>query len=111
VGVGLTTVGWITVTLLTAPTDEDTLRDFHARIRPQGPGWRAVIGEDGEGEAPGGLAAGALAWFLGCVAVYAALFGTGFLLYGQTVPGALLAVVAVAAATGVLKLLPVMGLR
>jgi Na+/proline symporter len=111
VGVGLTTVGWITVTLLTPPTDEDTLRDFHARIRPQGPGWRAVIGEDGEGEAPGGLAAGALAWFLGCVAVYAALFGTGFLLYGQTVPGALLAVVAVAAATGVLKLLPVMGLR
>jgi hypothetical protein len=24
-----------------------------------------------------------LAWFLGCVVVYSALFGTGFLLYGR----------------------------
>lgn len=88
-----------------------TLRDFHGRIRPMGPGWRPVVGRDGAGEAPGALAAGALAWFLGCVAVYAALFGTGFLLYGQAVPGLLLASLAVAAAAGVLRLLTRVGLR
>jgi solute:Na+ symporter, SSS family len=111
VGVGVTTVGWTVVTLFTPPTDTATLEAFHARIRPLGPGWRRIVGvQPAEGSA-GGLAAGALAWFLGCVAVYAALFGTGFLLYGQTVPGVLLAAVTLGAAVGVVRLLPVVGLR
>jgi hypothetical protein len=56
------------------------------------------------------MAAGALAWFLACIAVYAALFATGYLLYGEYLPGTLLGLVAVATAGGVLRLLPVLRL-
>jgi Na+/proline symporter len=109
-GVAITTVGWLAVTLATRPTDTATLRRFHERIRPPGPGWRAVVGrtapQDGDS-----LAAAAGAWFLGCLAVYAALFGTGYVLYGQPLPGISLGAVALLAAWGVLRLLPRVGLR
>ncbi len=84
-GVGITTVGWLAVTFLTPPADKETLQSFYEKIRPMGRGWRKVVrvdavqGEGGEGE---NLAAGLLAWFLGCLTVYAALFGTGYFLYG-----------------------------
>ncbi len=37
--VGLTTVVWIVVTLLTKPTDMEKLRSFYMLVRPTGPGW------------------------------------------------------------------------
>lgn len=104
-GVLVTTVGWLTVTFLTVPADDETLRSFHADIRPLGPGWRgAGLGleppEEGEGE----LTAAFLAWFLGCLVIYAALFGTGYLLYGETAPGLVFIAVAGAAAWWLLGL-------
>ncbi len=119
VGVAVTTVGWLVVTFLTPPVDTETLRDFHAKIRPLGKGWDAVVartdgaGLDGTGESDsdsgGEFAAGLLAWFLGCVMVYAALFGTGFLLYGNVAWGLIGLVLAAVAGWGVLKLLPRVG--
>ena len=124
VGVAVTTVGWIAVTFLTPPVDTGTLRDFHAKIRPLGRGWAAVVpdgaGKDGSGErdsrsgerdsgSGGEFAAGLLSWFLGCVMVYAALFGTGFLLYGSVASGIISLIVAVLAGRAVLKLLPRVG--
>ena len=119
VGVAVTTVGWLVVTFLTPPVDTDTLRDFHAKIRPLGQGWDAVVPptdrseQDGSGErdpGPGGeLAAGLLAWFLGCVMVYAALFGTGFLLYGNVAWGIVSLIVAAVAGRAVMQLLPRVG--
>jgi Na+/proline symporter len=118
-GVAVTTVGWLVVTFLTPPVNTETLRDFHAKIRPLGGGWDAIVrpsdgaGRDGTGEGEsdsgGELAAGLLSWFLGCVMVYAALFGTGFLLYGNVVGGIIGLMVAVGAGVGVLKLLPRVG--
>ena len=68
---------------------------------------------DGSGDRESGLggefAAGLLSWFLGCVMVYAALFGTGFLLYGNTALGLIGLFVAAGAGWGVLKLLPRVG--
>ena len=127
VGVGVTTVGWLVVTFLTPPVNTETLRDFHAKIRPLGKGWDAVVptsggagpnasvqyasGDSGSGDSGSGgeIAAGLLAWFLGCVMVYGALFGTGFLLYGNLVAGVAGLVVAALAGGGVLKLLPRVG--
>ena len=119
VGVAVTTVGWLVVTFLTPPVDTETLRDFHAKIRPLGKGWDAVVprtdgaGLDGRGEGDSGsggeFAAGLLSWFLGCVMVYAALFGTGFLLYGNVAGGFIGLIVAAVAGWGVLKLLPRVG--
>ena len=116
VGVAVTTVGWLVVTFLTSPVETQTLRDFHAKIRPLGRGWARVVagaadtsaaetGGDGSGE----LAAGLLSWFLGCVMVYATLFGTGFLLYGNVAWGVIGLIVVVLAGRGVLKLLPRVG--
>ena len=119
VGVAVTTVGWLVVTFLTPPVNTVTLRDFHARIRPLGKGWDAVVprtdgtGLDWTGESDSGsggeFAAGLLSWFLGCVMVYAALFGTGFLLYGNVAGGIIGLILAVGAGWGVLKLLPRVG--
>lgn len=109
-GVVFTTIGWLTVTFLTRPSDEAVLRAFHDRMRPVGRGWRAVVGDrpPPEGESVG---AAALAWFLGCVAVYAALFGTGYALYGNAVAAVVLGGLAAAAGAGVVRLLPRVGLR
>jgi Na+/proline symporter len=50
------------------------------------------------------LSAAALAWLLGCAAVYGALFGTGYLLYGEALPGVVLMVSAAACAAGIFRL-------
>jgi Na+/proline symporter len=105
IGVAITTVGWLTVTYMTAPADEETLRAFHAKIRPIGSGWRAVVGEEGL-ERADSVSAPLLAWFLGCVLVYGALFGTGMLLYGRIGAGSLALMVAAVAAVGMFRLLP-----
>ncbi|MCH8812974.1 MAG: Na+:solute symporter [Gemmatimonadetes bacterium] len=126
VGVAVTTVGWIVVTFLTPPVDTEKLLDFHAKIRPLGRGWDAVVrrtdgpeqdgpgdgdsGDDDSGTGQGGeFAAGILSWFLGCVMVYATLFGTGFLLYGNMALGSVGLILAAVAGWGVLKLLPRVG--
>ena len=117
VGVAVTTVGWLVVTFLTPPVDTETLKDFHTRIQPLGKGWEAVVprkrgpAQDGDVDTGQGgeLAAGLLSWFLGCVMVYAALFGTGFLLYGNMVWGLAGLILATVAGWGVLKLLPRVG--
>ena len=103
IGVAVTTACWITVTFLTPPADEGTLRAFHRRIRPMGSGWKGSgVVEDGDGDSGGDSPAPAfLGWFLACVTVYGALFGTGYLLYGRVALGAACLAVAVAAAIGV----------
>jgi Na+/proline symporter len=109
-GVLVTSVGWVTVTFLTAPADAETLRSFHALIRPMGRGWAgAGLGlEPDDGDSP---TAAFLAWFLGLTVVYGAIFGTGYLLYGQLrLAGVCLGTAAVA--TGfLLKTLPRVGIR
>jgi Na+/proline symporter len=108
--VAITTVVWISVTLLTRPTDRAVLEAFHVRIRPIGPGWRAVVGDvpATEGESP---TAAVAAWFLGVTAIYAALFATGSVLYGNAGAAIGLGAVAVVSALLVLRLLPRIGLR
>ena len=74
-----------------------------------GRGWRKVV-EIGEGPfEAGGLAATVLAWFLGCVLVYAALFATGFILYGQGVAATAAVAISAAAGVGLWRLLPRLG--
>ncbi|MGD2153739.1 MAG: Na+:solute symporter [Gemmatimonadales bacterium] len=94
-GVAITTAVWLTVTLLTPPTDRETLQAFYDRIRPFNWGWRRAV-ETGPTE--GRFTAALSCWFLGCAVVYAALFGTGFALYGRVeIATACFAIVAVAA--------------
>jgi len=110
-GVVVTTAGWLAVTLLTRPADAETLRAFHGLIRPLGPGWRGAGLEPPEATEGDSLSAAFLGWFLGCVAVYGTLLGTGYALYGDGGPAALCLGSAVLAAFGGMKTLSRVGIR
>ena len=81
--IAITTVVWVTVTLLTGPTERGRLLAFYRLVRPAGPGWQSVREETGLPPSPDSIAQMLLAWVLGCAFVYSALFGTGSLLYGH----------------------------
>ncbi len=81
--VASTTVVWLVATYLTRPTDPDTLQAFYRRVRPAGPGWAPVRAATGLGPSPDSLSQAMLGWVLGCFFVYAAMFGTGSMLYGK----------------------------
>jgi Na+/proline symporter len=111
VGVAITTVGWLMVTFMTRPADAETLRRFHQLIQPLGPGWRGAGLERDMDKGADSLSAAFLAWFLGCVVIYGALFGTGYALYGRAALATLCLAAASAAALGLLRVFPRVGLR
>ncbi|MFP4499902.1 MAG: sodium:solute symporter family protein [Candidatus Hydrogenedentota bacterium] len=89
--VAVTTLAWVMVALVTRPTPTGTLVGFYKKVQPGGPGWRGFIsraeaeGHDfSEVDRIGQLPLGILCMVLGCVAVYATLFATGYWLYGNT---------------------------
>ncbi|MBW3629654.1 MAG: Na+:solute symporter [Gemmatimonadetes bacterium] len=109
-GVGLTTVAWVTVSLVTRPTDPAVLRRFYRLVRPGGPGWERVVAEARrEGDAlpdPGEgwtVPQGLLATLVGSVTIYAALFGIGYWLYGRYTLSAVFIITAVVGAVYVLR--------
>ena len=95
----LVTASWVVTTLVTKPVDEKTLRSFYRLCHPGGPGWRKVVedarkdGEDiDEKNAIGDwkLPIQVLCVFLGCVAIYSALFAVGNFVYGNLTWGIVL---------------------
>lgn len=110
-GVAVTTAGWLAVTFATPPEDRATLQRFYDKIRPLGRGWRRVVDAggavaEGDGDPRSSVTAAFLAWFLGCVLVYGALFGTGYLLYGQPAAAALALGASVVAGAWLFRVLP-----
>ncbi len=81
--VAATTAIWVTVTFLGPQTDRATLVSFFKLVKPAGPGWESVQAEAGVGASAESPAQALMGWMLGCAFVYAALFGTGSLLYGK----------------------------
>ena len=100
---------WLAVTWMTAPTDTGTLQAFYDLIHPFGMGWRGVVRIDDGADDGGSVSASLLCWLLGCVVVYAALFGTGYVLYGQTGLGSLFLGTSALAAAGLFRTLPRVG--
>jgi solute:Na+ symporter, SSS family len=99
VTVGITTVVWVAVTMLTPAEPMEKLTAFYNRVRPEGPGWSrvaAVAGVAGA-HADGRLATQFLNFFLGCVLIYCSLFGIGKLIFKEWAAGLLYLVVAIAA--------------
>jgi SSS family transporter len=111
IGVLLTTIAWITTALVTKPTEQNVLIQFYKNIRPHAQGWGPVIKAgiaqgiiSTEQTHTGRLATEILMMFLGCTGVYALLFGTGFLIYGQLMNAAIAYVVATGVAFGLRSL-------
>jgi Na+/proline symporter len=88
--VALTTLIWIVAVLVTPPVDPERLATFQARIRPLSTpfGWAL------------------LATVMGCLTVYAALFATGWWIYGQTFDAAVATGVMLVAGLGLGACLP-----
>lgn len=108
VGVALTSAVWLSVTWMTPPTDRQTLQTFYDKIRPFGRGWAKVVQTSGQ-EDDQSLPAAFLCWFLGCMAVYTVVFGTGYIIYGNVGVGLVLIAASLGAATWILRLVPKIG--
>ncbi|MEP5610815.1 MAG: sodium:solute symporter family protein [Cyclobacteriaceae bacterium] len=73
----ITSIAWIATALLSKPEEEDVLRRFVEKIRP-GIGWKKF-----GGESSGNFGGSLISVFVGSIAVYAALFSIGNLIYGN----------------------------
>ncbi len=97
VTVGVSTLTWVIVTLLTPPESKETLHSFYKRVHPGGIGWAPIQRELGI-QPKEALWRDFIDWVAGCILVYASLFGIGKLILGATGTGVLyLAVAAVGA--------------
>ncbi|HBG27813.1 MAG: Na+:solute symporter [Planctomycetes bacterium GWF2_41_51] len=111
IGVAITTVSWVVVTIFTRPTDDKTLRAFVKLINPGGPGWKRVVkAAEKEGLAiesqasQPNLPMGILCMFIGCVLVYSAIFATGFWIYEKLFMATVLTCLAAVTAVILIKL-------
>jgi Na+/proline symporter len=106
IGVAITTVVWVAVTYLAPSTDAAKLESFYRLVRPAGPGWAAIRERTGLPASTDSLPMALAGWVLGCAFVYAALFGAGSLLYGNTPQAMLWLVVFVISTLGLWRILP-----
>ena len=110
--IALTNIVALTVMFLTKPTDMDQLIAFYQRVAPPGPGWEPVRRKAAElgielPEPPANmLRYGAFAAILGIITIVSLLLGTGDLLLGVYLPGAILCAVGAVTAFLLLKLWP-----
>jgi solute:Na+ symporter, SSS family len=89
-----TTVSWITVTLLTKPEPDETLRAFYRKVQPATLGWKRIAELEGI-KSSQNLLWTTFDWIAGCGMVYCSLFGIGNIIFGQTGRGIVLIVFAV----------------
>lgn len=96
--VAFTIVCTLAVTWLTPPTDRARLESFYRTTRVGGVFWKPIAETLPDVKADTGFPALFADWFFGIVLVYAVLFGTGKLIFGE--PMAAVLYYAVAAAAG-----------
>jgi len=108
-GVGITTVTWVMVTLLTKPESDDTLKSFYELVKPYGKGWNrfkekmsssGIQLEKGTGR----FSADLMAVILGIFIVYAALFAIGMFVYGEMMNGILLSALTLVSSVGLIRI-------
>ncbi len=85
--VGITTVSWLTVTMLTTPVPEEKLLSFYRRVHPGGLGWKNIAAKAPDVRGDADFGALAISWVIGVVMVYSALFGIGYVIFGDTIQG------------------------
>jgi len=102
--VAATSIAWIGVTLATQTEKESTLINFYRLVRPAGSGWGPIPAKAGVGPSPDSIATQLLGWVLGCAFVYSTLFGTGSVLYGNTMQAAIFGVVWVVSGIGLIRI-------
>ena len=110
IGVGITSIAWVAVTLLTRATDMEVLKSFYRNIRPHEGGWKPVTRQLAlENQLPNKekdqrLVDEISMLFLGCVLIYGSLFGIGYLLYGRLIWAATCLLVVLVSGLGITRL-------
>jgi SSS family solute:Na+ symporter len=110
IGVTITTISWLIVTLITPPSNMETLQNFYKKIQPGGPGWKKVIeeseskgititGKKEKWDVPSGI----LCMLFGSISVYSILFGIGYILYSQTTTGLIFLIISVLSVIALMK--------
>ncbi len=78
--VGCTTLMWLAVTYLSPRQDEEHLKDFYLKVRPDG-NWGPISALTNEAGKPSQLGKLAICWLAGITMVYAILFAIGKFLF------------------------------
>ncbi|MFC4870472.1 sodium:solute symporter family protein [Negadavirga shengliensis] len=104
IGVGITTVTWVAVTLLTKPEDDKVLLAFYRKVRPASIGWKRLLAKyPEEREETGQLPMEIGLVLIASIMVYAALFAAGFWIYSMVTAAAIATIVAIGGAILVFK--------
>ena len=94
--IGLTSVIWIAVSLLTPPESDQTLDRFYRRCRPPGPGWRRVAARCGLADQHQAIApAQGMDWVAGCLLIWSCQLLVGGLLLDEDLTASISGVMAV----------------
>ncbi len=100
IGVTITTISWLTITMITPPSSMDVLQNFYKKIQPGGPGWKKIVEEsENSGVIISGkkekwdVPSGILCMVFGSISVYSVLFGVGYILYSKTMLGLVFVVI------------------
>ncbi|MCS4435679.1 sodium:solute symporter family protein [Aquiflexum gelatinilyticum] len=103
-GVGITTVGWVLVTLFTKPENDEILLSFYRKVRPASFGWKKLLDRyPNEKQEQGQLPMEIGLMLIGSVMVYAALFAVGFWIYGNVMPAIIATIVAIIGGAVIIK--------
>jgi Na+/proline symporter len=73
----VTTVVWLTTTLLTQSETDELLTKFYRRVQPTIHGWKRIAALAPEITPVRDFAANTFDWVMGCTLVYCAMFGIG----------------------------------
>jgi Na+/proline symporter len=103
-GVGITTIGWVLVTLFTQPEKDSVLLSFYKKVKPAAFGWKKLLDRyPEEHQEPGRLPQEIGLMLVGSVMVYAVLFAVGFWIYGNVFSGTLASIIAVVGGLVIIK--------
>ena len=108
IGVGITTLTWLLVTLMTRPTATDKLVAFYNAITPYGIGWNGLKRKASEAqinlrESGDNFTADLGSMLLGILLVYTSLFGLGFELYSNLLGALIMFGIAALAGFGIYR--------
>ncbi|MDO6516519.1 sodium:solute symporter family protein [Zobellia uliginosa] len=92
----ITTIAWVSVTLMTQPSNEETLKSFYRLIKP-GAGWNKISTmvknestEDSLNSEEWDIPVAILCMVVGSMTVFSILFAIGYIIYGDFKLGAIM---------------------
>jgi solute:Na+ symporter, SSS family len=103
-GVGITTIGWVLVTLFTQPEKDTVLLSFYQKVKPAAFGWKKLLDRyPQEHQEQGSLPKEIGLMLVGSVMVYSALFAVGFWIYSNVLSASIASVIAIAGGIIIIK--------